>query len=80
MSLPIGAGPVHLGRRKTVFDRLPFILYVPALCEVSFRAETTCETAERRSPSEARLEPKVITSSDLASSLRGGRKRFWNGL
>jgi 5-deoxy-glucuronate isomerase len=67
-----GQGPVHLGKRKTVFGGLPFTLYLPAQCEVLFRAETTCEIAECRVPSQARLEPKVITPSDVASSLRGG--------
>ncbi len=67
-----GQGPVQLGKRKTVFDGLPYTLYLPTQCELSLRAETTCEIAECRVPSQARLEPKVITPGDVASSLRGG--------
>ena len=36
------------------------------------RAETVCEIAECRVPSEAKLEPRLITPDDVASSLRGG--------
>ena len=56
-----GQGRVHLGKRKTVFDGLPYTLYLPAGNEVSFEAETTCEIAECRVPSTAQLEPKLIT-------------------
>jgi len=67
-----GQGAQELGKRKTVFDGLPYTLYLPAQSEVSFLAETTCEIAECRVPSAARLEPKLITPRDVASSLRGG--------
>jgi 5-deoxy-glucuronate isomerase len=67
-----GQGKKALGKRKNVFDGLPYTLYLPAQSEVSFVAETTCEIAECRVPSESRLEPRVITPSDVATSLRGG--------
>jgi 5-deoxy-glucuronate isomerase len=67
-----GQGSVRLGKRKTVFDGLPYTLYLPAQSEVSFEAETTCEIAECRVPSDAQLEPRLITPRDVASSLRGG--------
>ena len=67
-----GQGRVHLGKRKTVFDGLPYTLYLPARGEVSLAAETTCEIAECRVPSTAQLQPKLITPCDVASSLRGG--------
>ncbi|HTS38661.1 MAG TPA: 5-deoxy-glucuronate isomerase [Candidatus Solibacter sp.] len=67
-----GQGRVHLGKRKTVFDGLPYTLYLPAQSEVSFEAETTCEVAECRVPSNAQLQPKLITPRDVATSLRGG--------
>ena len=67
-----GQGPQKLGKRKNVFDGLPYSLYIPAQSGVSFTAETTCEIAECRVPSKARLEPKLITPNDVASSLRGG--------
>src|SRR5205807_2679910 len=50
----------------------PYTLYLPAQSEVSFQAETICEIAECRVPSDARLQPKLITPPDVASSLRGG--------
>lgn len=67
-----GQGSVPLGKRKTVFDGLPYTLYLPAQSKISFLAESTCEIAECRVPSHARLEPKVITPHDVSSSLRGG--------
>lgn len=67
-----GRGKKQLGKRKHVFDGLPYTLYLPAQNEVSFEAETICEIAECRVPSEARLEPRLIEPSDVASSLRGG--------
>jgi len=67
-----GQGVVPLGKRKTVFDGLPYTLYLPAKGEVAFQAETICEIAECRVPSDARLQPKLITPRDVASGLRGG--------
>jgi 5-deoxy-glucuronate isomerase len=67
-----GQGAKKLGKRKNVFDGFPYTLYLPAQTEVSFTAETVCEIAECRVPSDARLQPRVITPSDVASSLRGG--------
>jgi 5-deoxy-glucuronate isomerase len=67
-----GHGVEPLGKRKTVFDGLPYTLYLPAQSEVSFQAETICEIAECRVPSDARLQPKLITPRDVASTLRGG--------
>jgi 5-deoxy-glucuronate isomerase len=67
-----GQGPKHLGKRKNVFDGLPFTLYLPSQNRVSFTAETTCEIAECRVPSQAQLEPKLVTPEDVVSSLRGG--------
>ena len=67
-----GQGPVHVGKRENVFDGLPYTLYLPAQCSVSFSAETVCEIAECRVPSSARLEPKLVTPRDVSSSLRGG--------
>jgi 5-deoxy-glucuronate isomerase len=67
-----GRGAKRIGKRKNVFDGFPFTLYLPAGNEVTFTAETACEIAECRVPSNARLEPRLITPSDVVSSLRGG--------
>jgi len=67
-----GRGAQRIGKRKDVFDGFPYALYLPAGNEVTFTAETVCEIAECRVPSEARLEPRLITPVDVVSSLRGG--------
>ncbi len=67
-----GQGAQHIGKRKNVFEGFPFALYLPTGSKVTFTAETPCEIAECRVPSEARLEPKLITPSQVVSSLRGG--------
>src|SRR5499425_2591016 len=67
-----GQGRVHLGKRKTVFDGLPYTLYLPAGNEVSFEAETTCEIAECRVPSSAQLQPRQIPRGVAASGPGGG--------
>lgn len=71
-SVDWGQGTKQVGKRRNVFDGLPYTLYLPAHGEVSFVAETTCEIAECRVPSEARLQPRLITPRDVVSSLRGG--------
>ncbi|HUJ94231.1 MAG TPA: 5-deoxy-glucuronate isomerase [Terriglobales bacterium] len=67
-----GKGAQLVGKRKNVFDGLPYALYLPAGNNVAFTAETLCEIAECRVPSQARLDPKLITPQDVASNLRGG--------
>ena len=67
-----GQGKQHVGKRKNVFDGLPYTLYLPAHNKVSFTAETVCEIAECRVPSHARLQPRLITPGDVDSNLRGG--------
>jgi 5-deoxy-glucuronate isomerase len=67
-----GHGAQRIGNRKNVFDGFPYALYLPTGREVGFRAETRCEIAECRVPSQARLEPRLVTPADVISSLRGG--------
>ena len=67
-----GKGAKKIGQRKNVFDGLPYTLYLSAGGSVTFSAETYCEIAECRVPSAARFEPRLITPSEVASSLRGG--------
>jgi 5-deoxy-glucuronate isomerase len=62
----------RIGKRQNVFDGFPYTLYLPPGNEVVFTAETVCEIAECRVPSEAKLAPKLITPADVVSSLRGG--------
>ncbi len=67
-----GSGAVSLGKRKNVFDGFPYTVYLSPKNEVSFTAETMCEIAECRVPSSARTQSKLISPSDVVSSLRGG--------
>ena len=67
-----GTGPQRAGQRRTVFDGLPYSLYLPAGHKVVIKASSDCEFADCRVPSQAPLEPKLITPSDVVSSLRGG--------
>ena len=67
-----GKGQQTIGARKNVFDGLPYCVYAPTGNSVKFLAETACEIAECRVPSTAKLEPRLITPADVATSLRGG--------
>lgn len=67
-----GQGEQKIGKRKDVFDGLPYAVYLPTGSKVTFTAESQCEIAECRVPSDAHLEPRLITPNDVASSLRGG--------
>lgn len=67
-----GRGPTDIGKRANVFDGLPYALYLPAGHSATFTATTKCEIAECRVPSQAQLEPKLITPETVKSSLRGG--------
>jgi 5-deoxy-glucuronate isomerase len=67
-----GEGSHSIGQRKNVFDGLPYCLYLPTNHSATFQAETVCEIAECRAPSQAKLQPKLITPKDVISGLRGG--------
>jgi 5-deoxy-glucuronate isomerase len=67
-----GSGEQSIGARETVFDGLPYTLYLPCGNRVTLRAETVCEIAECRSPSTAVLEPKIIAPKDVITGIRGG--------
>jgi len=67
-----GNGKQRIGKRVSVFDGLPYALYLSCRSEVSFIAETMCEIAECRVPSELQLEPRLLTPADVNSTLRGG--------
>jgi 5-deoxy-glucuronate isomerase len=67
-----GSGAERIGKRKNVFDGFPYALYLPSGNRAAFTAETVCEIAECRAPSAAKLQPRLVTPSDVVSSLRGG--------
>jgi 5-deoxy-glucuronate isomerase len=61
-----------IGERASVFDGLPYALYLPAGEQARFTAETDCELAICSVPSTASLEPRLITPNEVTVSLRGG--------
>jgi 5-deoxy-glucuronate isomerase len=67
-----GSGPRAIGERKSVFEGLPYCLYLPTDNHVKFTADTMCEIAECRVPSETKHEAHLFTPSEVVSSLRGG--------
>jgi len=67
-----GGGSQTIGGRKNVFEGLPYCLYLPTANFVKFCAKTVCEIAECRVPSQAKLEPHLVTPTDVVTSLRGG--------
>jgi len=60
-ALRVGAGGAADRKAQNVFDGFPYALYLPTAREASFRAESVCEIAECRVPSQARLEARLIT-------------------
>jgi 5-deoxy-glucuronate isomerase len=67
-----GEGEQKIGDRDQVFGGLPYALYLPHSCAARIEAETTCEIAECRVPSTARLNPRLVTPKDVRVTLRGG--------
>ncbi|MGH9432079.1 MAG: 5-deoxy-glucuronate isomerase [Terriglobia bacterium] len=71
-SVDWGAGPKTIGHRANVFSGYPYAVYLPARTAFEVSAETSCEFADCRAPSEARLAPRVITPRDIRLEIRGG--------
>lgn len=67
-----GRGAQAIGGRKDVFDGFPYCLYLPNGHSVKFKADTVCEIAECRVPSDAKREPRLVEPKDVVCSLRGG--------
>lgn len=67
-----GQGQKKIGQRMNVFEGLPYAVYIPPGGAVRLMAETVCEMAECRVPSEKKGPVRVIEPRDVAVSLRGG--------
>src|SRR5437667_8957519 len=67
-----GEGRQQIGQRKTVFDGLPYAVYLPAGIRLNLEALTECEFVACSVPSSARLEPRLITPTPVTVSLRSG--------
>ena len=66
------AGTQNIGERASVFDGLPYALYLRPGDQVRFTAAATCEIAACYVPSEGKFPSRLITPKDVHVSLRGG--------
>ena len=67
-----GGNEYKIGQRESVFEGLPYALYLSAGEPVRFEAETVCELAVCHVPSRQRFPSRLITPKDVTVSLRGG--------
>ncbi len=67
-----GEGPREIGGRSDVFSGYPYAIYLPSQTPFEVSAITTCELADCRAPSSARLVPRVITPAECREEIRGG--------
>jgi len=62
----------HIGKRDSVFDGLPYALYLPRHTSLTVTAETACEMAVALAPSDQDHEPRLITPREIEVEIRGG--------
>ena len=62
----------EIGERRTVFDGLPYAVYLAPGDRARFTAISTCEIAECHVPSQSQLPSRLVTPVDVSVSLRGG--------
>jgi 5-deoxy-glucuronate isomerase len=67
-----GQGAQRIGGRKSVFDGLPYTVYVSAGDSVTFTSETIVEIAVCHVPAERQGPSQLVTPNDVKTSLRGG--------
>jgi 5-deoxy-glucuronate isomerase len=60
-----------LGERESVFDGLPWSVYIPAHSHWTVEAETAAEVAVCASPAEGRLPARIIPPSEVGEEIRG---------
>jgi 5-deoxy-glucuronate isomerase len=66
------AGAQTIGERASVFDGLPYGLYLRPGAPARFTAAPACEIAACHVPSEGKFSSRLITPEDVHVSLRGG--------
>lgn len=62
----------EIGKRRNVFDGLPYALYLAPGDRAIFRAINTCEIAECHVPSQGTFPSRLVKPTDVSVSLRGG--------
>jgi len=71
-SLKWAAGTEMIGGRNSVFDGLPYAVYLRAGEQAEFAAVNTCEIAACHVPASGNFASRLITPKDVQVSLRGG--------
>jgi 5-deoxy-glucuronate isomerase len=71
-TVALGGKIQGIGQRKSVFDGLPYAVYVSPGDAADFKAKTVCEIAECHVPSSATHPSRIVSPSDVFSALRGG--------
>jgi 5-deoxy-glucuronate isomerase len=71
-SLTLDGKTQDIGQRKSVFDGLPYAVYVSPGAAAGFKAKTICEIAECHVPSTAKHPSRIVTPRDVFSAFRGG--------
>jgi 5-deoxy-glucuronate isomerase len=61
-----------IGRRATVFDGLPYTLYLPPETEFTVTAETDCDLAFCYCKAEERHPARLVTPDEVGIEIRGG--------
>lgn len=62
-----------LGRRETVFDGLPFSLYLPRRTAYAVRAKTALEVASCSARAEQDFPARLVRPEDVEVEIRGGK-------
>lgn len=60
-----------LGERESVFDGLPWSVYIPARSDWTVEAETEAEVAVCASPAEGKLPARIIPPEEVGEEVRG---------
>jgi 5-deoxy-glucuronate isomerase len=63
---------LSIGKRATVFDGLPYTLYLPIHTEFTVSAVTDCELAFCYSKAEEEFPARLVTPDDVGIEIRGG--------
>ncbi len=61
-----------LGKRQSVFDGLPYALYLPIHTDFTIIAETDCEYAVAWAATDQHFPPRLVTPTDVGIEIRGG--------
>lgn len=62
----------HIGARRSVFDGLPYAVYLPRHTSLIITAETDCEYAVALAPTDQDHPPCLVTPGDIETEIRGG--------